>query len=234
MNAIALLKADHRAVEELFDKLAGLNGKSARNKKSIVEKIIRELSIHAAIEEQIFYPAVRREIPEEREMVLESLEEHNVIKWELDALQSMNVNDERYDAKIKVLKDATLHHIEEEENGLFPKVRESFDNARLNELGTQLERAKKTAPTRPHPRAPDEPPGNLVMNVGAGVIDRARDLGRSVARSARGRAAGSERGVAREGREKRVSKEPVKRASAGGAKRATSRSPRGGSRAHAR
>jgi hemerythrin superfamily protein len=194
MNAIALLKADHRAVEQLFDKLAGLNGKSARNKKSIVEKIIRELSIHAAIEEQIFYPTVRREIPEEREMVLESLEEHNVIKWELDAIQSSKVSDAHLDARIKVLKDAVMRHVEEEENDLFPMVREEMEASKLADIGRRLEQAKKIAPTRPHPRAPNRPPANVVIGMGASVMDRAMDAVRATVRGRNGEHATTKKG----------------------------------------
>ncbi|HZU84040.1 MAG TPA: hemerythrin domain-containing protein [Polyangiaceae bacterium] len=181
MNAIALLKTDHRAVEELFDKLDQLDGKS-RGKKTLVEKLIRELSIHAAIEEEIFYPEVKRSVPGGAEIVYESLEEHGVVKWELSALQSMDLTDERFDAKLKVLKDTLLHHIDEEENELFPMVRDAFEASKLNELGASLERAKKTAPTRPHPRAPDEPPANIIANAGASVVDRARDAGRAMVR----------------------------------------------------
>ena len=182
MNAIALLKADHRTVEDLFEKLGRLAGKS-RGKKLLVEKLIRELSVHAAIEEVVFYPEVRRSVPDTSEQVLESLEEHSVIKWELLALESMDATDERFDAKIKVLRDTVMHHVEEEEGELFPKVRDALSVTQLNELGTALERAKKTAPTRPHPRAPDEPPANFIANMGASVLDRARDAGRALMRS---------------------------------------------------
>src|ERR1700730_11542792 len=92
MNAIALLKADHRAVEELFHQLEV----KSRGKKPLIEKLVRELSIHSAIEEEIFYPAVRKSVPGAQGQVLESLEEHNVVKWELSALASMNEGDERF------------------------------------------------------------------------------------------------------------------------------------------
>jgi hemerythrin superfamily protein len=181
MNAIALLKMDHRAVEELFDKIEQLSGKS-RGKKSLVEKIVRELSIHTAIEEQIFYPEVRKGLPDATGQVFDSLEEHNVIKWLLNAVESAKIDDERFDAKLKVLRDAVLHHVDEEENELFPRVREAFGTSRLNELGASLERAKKEAPTRPHPRVPDEPPANIVASRATSRLDRLRDAGRKFLR----------------------------------------------------
>jgi hemerythrin superfamily protein len=173
MNAIALLKADHRTVEELFDKLEGKS--RSRSRKAIADKLVRELSIHTAIEEQVFYPAVRDGAPDCKELVLVALEEHNVIKWTLDSIESRDADDDRFDAKLKVLRDTVMRHLQEEEGDLFPKVQRALGTVRLNELGTALERAKKTAPTRPHPRVPDEPPANVIVGAGAAVIDRARD-----------------------------------------------------------
>jgi hemerythrin superfamily protein len=183
MNAITLLERDHRTVEGIFDQLEKLKGDaSSRKKKELCEKLVKELSIHSAIEEMIFYPEVKRNVGEAKEIVLESLEEHNVVKWELDALQSMKIDDERLDAKIKVLKDAVMHHVEEEETGLFPMVREEMEASKLNDIGKRLEQVKKIAPTRPHPRAPDQPPGNVIMGMGASFVDRTMDAVRETLR----------------------------------------------------
>ena len=147
-------------------------------------KVIRELAIHAAIEEMLFYPAVRtaalkatvRSLKEAGETVLESLEEHHVVKWTLSELEKMSSEDERYDAKFKVLMESVRHHIEEEQDELFPKARRLLGEEMLDELGERIEKAKKLAPTRPHPRAPDEPPGNVVAGTVAAVMDRAKDM----------------------------------------------------------
>lgn len=180
MNAISLLERDHRNVEAIFQELEELKGEeSSRRKRDLCEKLVRELSIHSAIEEMIFYPEVKRNVADAKEIVLESLEEHNVVKWELDALQSMKVDDERLDAKIKVLRDAVLHHVEEEENDLFPMVRREMKLQTLNDIGKRLEQVKKIAPTRPHPRAPNQPPGNVIMGMGASMVDRTMDAVRS-------------------------------------------------------
>jgi hemerythrin superfamily protein len=200
MNAIALLKADHRSIEELFEKLDRLAGSSRgrsggkKAKRSLVERLIRELSVHSAIEEEVFYPRIKQYVPDAAEQVLESLEFHNVAKWVLFALESMDAGDERFEAKIRVLKDTVMHHFDAEESELFPRVRDAFDNATLNALGTLLERAKRTAPTHPHPRAPDEPPANLFVNMGTSVIDRIRDTGKVAFRTRNGgRRAAAER-----------------------------------------
>jgi hemerythrin-like domain-containing protein len=183
MNAISLLERDHRTVEGIFDQLENLKGDgSSREKKDLCEKLVRELSIHSAIEEMIFYPEVKRSIPDAKELVLESLEEHNVIKWELDAIQSLKVGDAHLDAKIKVLRDAVMRHVEEEENDLFPMVREEMAASKLIEIGKRLAQVKKIAPTRPHPRAPNQPPANVVIGMGSSVVDRAMDALRMTVR----------------------------------------------------
>jgi hemerythrin superfamily protein len=183
MNAISLLEKDHRTVEGIFDQLEKLKGDgSSRRKKDLCEKLVRELSIHSAIEEMIFYPEVKKAIAEAKEIVLESLEEHNVIKWELDAIQSSKIADAHLDAKIKVLKDAVMRHVEEEENNLFPLVREGMKASKLSEIGKRLEQVKKIAPTRPHPRAPSQPPANVVIGMGASLVDRTMDAVRATVR----------------------------------------------------
>ena len=184
MDAIALLKRDHEEVERLFRQFEKLTERAHRSKQRIVMKIIRELAIHAAVEEMLFYPAVRtaalkanvRTLKEAADTVLESLEEHHVVKWTLSELEKMKPEDERYDAKVQVLMESVRHHVEEEEEELFPKARRLLGDDLLFELGDRIEKAKKIAPTRPHPRAPDEPPGNLVAGTMAAVMDRAKDM----------------------------------------------------------
>jgi len=90
----------------------------------------------------IFYPEVKKAIAEAKEIVLESLEEHNVIKWELDAIRSSKIADAHLDAKIKVLKDAVMRHVEEEESVLFPMVREEMSASKLAEIGKRPEQVK--------------------------------------------------------------------------------------------
>jgi hemerythrin superfamily protein len=184
MNAITLLKNDHKTVEDLFKRFEKLGPRAVKTKQDVVERIIRELSVHAAIEEMIFYPAIRQSVEdgEIEDMVLESLEEHHIVKWVLSELDRMDPEHERFDAKVRVLMENVRHHVEEEENELFPKVSKVFGRARLDELGDAMAQLKKTAPTHPHPRSPDEPPGNLVAGAGAALVDKALDTGRRMVR----------------------------------------------------
>jgi hemerythrin superfamily protein len=182
VDAITSLREDHRRVEKLFkqyEKLA--KGEGTKAKRQVVDEIIRELSVHAAIEEQVFYPEVRRRVEDAVDTVLEGLEEHHIVKWTLDELQGMSGDEERFDAKVTVLIESVRHHVEEEEGELFPSVREVIKRKELQELGETLEAARKTAPTRPHPKAPDEPPANLVSNPGAALVDRAKDTAKAKA-----------------------------------------------------
>ena len=172
-DAITMLRDDHKRVEKLFKEFEKLekNDASASKKRGVVEQIIAELSVHAAIEEQAFYPAVR-ELEDVGDVVLEGLEEHHVVKWTLSELDKMKGDEERFDAKVTVLMESVRHHVEEEEGEMFPKVREAMGRKALVELGDTMEKLRKAAPTKPHPRMPDEPPGNLVTGPAAALTDR--------------------------------------------------------------
>jgi hemerythrin superfamily protein len=174
MDALTLLHDDHQRVDALFGRFARASRNASKTKRDIVDRIIRELSIHAAIEEQVFYPAVRSAAPDLSSQVLESLEEHHIVKWLLSELERMSPDNDRFDAKVTVLKEIVQHHVGEEESDLFPKVRRAMPKARLEQLGEELGRAKSSVPDRPHPRLPDEPPGNLITSVAAGVVDVAK------------------------------------------------------------
>jgi hemerythrin superfamily protein len=174
MDAITLLKEDHKTVEKLFKRFEKAGEGAHAEQSEIVARIIRELSIHAAIEEQLFYPVTRETVEDIDDVVLESLEEHHIVKWVLDELEHMDPSDERYRAKVTVLMENVRHHVEEEETDYFPKVREQLGRNALAELGDAMVEAKKTAPTHPHPKAPDTPPAN-VANASAGVLDRVTD-----------------------------------------------------------
>jgi hemerythrin superfamily protein len=180
MDAIELLTADHREVETYFRDFESAGPRAHVTKAKLVDAMISALSVHAVIEELIFYPAARRAATDSTGLVLESLEEHHIVKWVLSELTGMKPTDERFDAKVTVLIENVRHHVEEEESELFPKVRSALTKADLDGLGEQLVAAKLVAPTRPHPRSPDTPPGNLFAGVVAGTVDRVRDVIRAV------------------------------------------------------
>ena len=175
MDAITFLKDDHHTVEQLFKRFEQAGDRAHVQKRQIVDRIIEELSMHAAIEEQVFYPVARGSVPDTEDITLESLEEHHIIKWLLSELVDMDPTHERFDAKVTVLIENVRHHVEEEETEFFPKVRKQLGRNELAELGEALADAKKSAPTKPHPRMPDSGPANAVTGAINGVVDRVGD-----------------------------------------------------------
>jgi hypothetical protein len=144
---------------------------------------VRELSIHAAIEEQLVYPALRERANGHAPQVLVALEEHHVAKVALAEIERLDGDDERFEPKVHVLIENVRRHVQEEERDLLPAMKRILSADELQSIGDALVRAKESAPTRPHPAAPDEPPANAIANAGAAAYDRSRDaLGRGIAR----------------------------------------------------
>ena len=120
VNAIAMLKADHKVVKGLFDEFENASGKAAKRK--IVAKALLELKLHAALEEEIFYAAVRKKVG--KDIMNEADEEHHVAKLLIAELESMNGSEDHWDAKFTVLSENVKHHIKEEEGDMLPKAKE--------------------------------------------------------------------------------------------------------------
>jgi hemerythrin superfamily protein len=184
-DALQVLIDDHRTVEALFKKFEGLGDRANKARGEVVAKVIQELSAHASIEETTFYPAVREMVKSAEDVVLESLEEHHVVKWVLSELEKMSPDEERYEAKFTVLMENVRHHVEEEESEMFPKVRKALKKDQLQRLGNALTEAKMSAPKRPHPRSPDTPPGNLVASALSSPIDAALNAGKDAVNEVR-------------------------------------------------
>ena len=139
-DAIALLKADHRAVEELFEKFEKASGDE--RKQSLAEEICLELSVHAQIEEEIFYPACEGNV--EEDLLKESYVEHDGAKVLITEIINGEPSDEFYDAKVKVLQEEIEHHVKEEEKrleGLFAQARKA--DLDLDALGQELAARKQ-------------------------------------------------------------------------------------------
>jgi hemerythrin superfamily protein len=192
MNAVQLIKQDHRAVKGLFRKFERASG---AEQQKIGQQIITELSVHATLEEELVYPALRMQDERLTDNVLEALEEHHVAKATLAELDKMKVDDERYAAKMTVLRESVEHHIEEEEGELLPKLERLFPAEMLEAMGQEMMAMKTAMPTHPHPMAPDTPPGNLVGGVLLKLMDTGKDLLRKV--TSRAKAAGTRRATKR-------------------------------------
>jgi len=143
-DAIELLKSDHRLVESLFDQLDATDEDGA--KVELAQRICTELSIHAKVEEEIFYPASRDVLDEQDDdLVDEATVEHRSLKQLIAEIDGSSPSDELFDANLKVLKEYTQHHVREEEQELMPKVKRS--GADLDALGERIMRRKKALQT---------------------------------------------------------------------------------------
>lgn len=132
-DAIALLRADHESVSALFDQFE--HSRSAPKKSQIAAEVCRQLTVHAAIEEEIFYPAAKEAL-KDSEMVPEALVEHDGVKKLIAEIEGLETKGEMFDARVKVLSELIKHHVKEEQNELFPAVKKtSLD---LKELGAQM------------------------------------------------------------------------------------------------
>jgi hypothetical protein len=142
MNALELLKKDHQKVSDLFKRLEDTTERAVKTREELFATLKEELTVHARIEEQIFYPAIK-EAEETHEITLEAIEEHNVVKQLLTELDGLAVDDEVWTAKLTVLKENVEHHVEEEEGEMFKGARKVLSTEQLDELGTRLESAKR-------------------------------------------------------------------------------------------
>ena len=179
-DVIAVLKADHHEVEQLFRAFEKAGDHAYVEKRDLANRMIAALSAHAAVEEQILYPWVRATIRDADDQTLEALEEHHVVKWLLSEIEDMDPEHERFNAKVTVLTESVRHHVREEETEMFVDIRSVGTRAELLDLGEQIIAAKRNAPTRPHPRSSDTPPMNLIGGTVNAALDHAREVGRGV------------------------------------------------------
>ena len=147
-DAIVILKDDHKEVRGLFREFEKSTTTKAR-KGTIVKKVIELLTVHTYIENEVMYPEVRRLLPELEDDVLESYEEHHVSDVLVMELAALKPGDERFEAKTTVLIENVRHHMDEEEQDWFPKVRQGLGRNQLQDLGAQLLEAKRKAPRSP-------------------------------------------------------------------------------------
>jgi len=148
-DAIVILRNDHKAIKRLFKQFQGAGEDATEKKGEIVQRIIEELTVHTYLENECMYPEVRRLLPDLEDDVLESYEEHHVADVLTAELAVMKPDDERFDAKTTVLVETVTHHIDEEEQDWFPKVREGLGRKQLQELGARMNELREKAPRSP-------------------------------------------------------------------------------------
>lgn len=173
-DVVDVLVHDHREVEEIFGKIEGLPPGDVQ-RKELAEQAIIELVRHSVAEEQYLYPATRTYLDDGDEVADHEISEHSEAERTMNEIEKHGPGDRELDRLVGELMTEIRHHVEEEETNLFPRLRAAASADELRELGAQVEKAKKVAPTRPHPSAPDTPPGNKLLGPGTGMVDRLRD-----------------------------------------------------------
>jgi hemerythrin-like domain-containing protein len=140
-DAIALLEADHRRLEELLKQGEETTERAAKSRRELLKTITSELKVHELIEEKILYPALKAH-PEGRDIVLEGFEEHHVADLIVKELRALRVSAEEWGAKFKVLKENIEHHIQEEEGPMFRTARGVFTREDLQAMGAMMRKMK--------------------------------------------------------------------------------------------
>jgi hemerythrin superfamily protein len=148
-DAIVLLKEDHKEMRRLFKEFQAAGDNAKKHKEQLVKGILEALTVHTYIENQVLYPYVREHVPDLEDDILESYEEHHVADVLCFELSTMKPDDERFTAKTTVLIESVTHHMDEEEQSWFPKVRVVLGRKQLQEIGARMVELKKTAPRKP-------------------------------------------------------------------------------------
>ena len=174
MDAIELLKSDHRSVEGLFTKYE--TAPSPVEKHEIVNEIVRELSIHAAIEEQLLYPLMRFKLENGNAIVDHAIQDHSEVKRLLADIEKLDTTSEDFYEKVQAVMAAIRHHVPEEENDLFPRLTEKVSADQRDKLGSLMEKAKSLVPTHPHPLVPGTAAAQLLAGPWASIADHIRDF----------------------------------------------------------
>lgn len=201
MDVTRFLDKDHQTVDRLFRNLQRVFGSPEVNQdhaRELLRELTRELSSHAAAEEQVLYPLVRSQLPDGARLADEALKEHQAAKELLSILSSTPIDDPELRNRLDSLAADVRHHVAKEEGEIVAKLRGWLGRERLAEVGEALERAKQFAPTRPHPALPNRPPANFVTGIAAAAVDRVLDVadqGRALAGGAAGAALESARGA---------------------------------------
>ncbi len=172
-DVITELTKDHNELRELFDRIR--RSRSDAKKAELAREIITELVKHSVAEEQYLYPAARRVLPDGDVLADHEIAEHAEVERLLATLEKLEPGEPSFETVVEEVVTSTLHHVEDEEKDLFPRLRKALDQAELDRLGDAVRLAKQTAPTHPHPTAPDRPPFNWVGDPMAGLVDRVRD-----------------------------------------------------------
>ncbi|MFE5112368.1 hemerythrin domain-containing protein [Streptomyces sp. NPDC056663] len=174
-NVITELTIDHREVDGLFERIEA-QPVGDKQRRKLADEVTIELVRHSVAEEMYLYPAVRKHVEGGDRIADKELSDHAAVERHLQELERLDADDPQFDHLVAKLRLEVSEHVRDEEERLFPLLAAACTPEALDALGDKIRMAKKMAPTRPHPSAPDTPPGNKLLGPGVGLVDRARDL----------------------------------------------------------
>ncbi len=172
-DVVDILTTDHREVTDLLLQIR--TATDAVTRRDLADTMISELVRHAVAEEMYVYPAMKQHLPDGEASVEHDIAEHKELEQTMKELEAVEPSDPRFDSLLAELETTLADHVADEESDQFPKLRASIPQEELVQLGEKVQTAKKLAPTRPHPAAPNAELFHKVVGPGVGLVDRLRD-----------------------------------------------------------
>jgi len=172
-DVVDVLTADHRDVQALIGEIWTVRDPMIR--RDLTDTAISELVRHAVAEEMYVYPAMKKYLDDGEKAVEHDIAEHKELEETMKALESVDVSTPDFDDKLRRLEEILTDHVQDEESEQFPELRRVIPAEELRELAGKVETAKKLAPTRPHPAAPNSELFHKLVGPGVGLVDRLRD-----------------------------------------------------------
>ncbi|MDQ3764504.1 MAG: hemerythrin domain-containing protein [Actinomycetota bacterium] len=174
-DLITFLINQHDEVDDMFARLEEMDGATDDKVQRLAEQVVTSLVKHSVAEEIYLYPTVRKRVPGGDDIADHELSEHDEAEQTMKRLEALTPADAAFWPTLYELISQIRHHVQDEENDLFPKLREVCSGQELQELGRKVEQAERVAPTRPHPSAPSEGVPLAALAPGAGLVDGLRD-----------------------------------------------------------
>jgi hemerythrin superfamily protein len=172
-DVVDILTSDHEDVTALISEIWSVRDPMIR--RDLADTAISELVRHAVAEEMYVYPAMRKHLPDGDKAVEHDIEEHKEIEQAMKQLEGADVSSAEFDEALRRLETLLADHVQDEETEQFPELRRRIPQEELVELAGKVETAKKLAPTRPHPGAPNSELFHKLVGPGVGLVDRLRD-----------------------------------------------------------
>ncbi len=172
-DVVDALTTDHREALALLDRLAASTDPA--QKRDLADTVIAEVVRHAVAEEMYVYPAMRKHVPNGEKEVEHDIEEHKQLEETMKQLEAVDASEPRFDGLVRRMTEQLRHHAHDEESEQFPQLRAHVPHDELVSLREKVQTAKKVAPTRPHPNAPNSELFHKLVGPGVGLVDRLRD-----------------------------------------------------------